>query len=142
VGDWLSLEPGFPDLQPGPKARHEAGLRRDRTSSASPPSECGFGGANRAAYASSKAGLLNLTRCLAIEWQPLGIRVNAVAQSFVCTPLTEQLLAGGLDVQNRTLGNDLPEPWDVARDGLLPGQRAARMITSQVLAVDGGWSAW
>jgi 2-dehydro-3-deoxy-D-gluconate 5-dehydrogenase len=101
-----------------------------------------LGGANRAAYASSKAGLVNLTRCLAVEWQPLGIRVNAVAPSFVRTPLTEQLLAGGLDVQNRTLGNELPEPGDVAATVCFLASQAARMITGQVLAVDGGWSAW
>jgi 2-dehydro-3-deoxy-D-gluconate 5-dehydrogenase len=60
-----------------------------------------LGGANRAAYASSKAGLVNLTRCLAVGWQPLGIRVNAVAPSFVRTPLTEQLLAGSSDLRFR-----------------------------------------
>jgi NAD(P)-dependent dehydrogenase (short-subunit alcohol dehydrogenase family) len=86
--------------------------------------------------------MVNLARCLAIEWQPLGIRVNAVAPSFVRTPLTEQLLAGGLDVQNRTLGNDLPEPEDVAATVCFLASEAARMITGQVLAVDGGWSAW
>jgi NAD(P)-dependent dehydrogenase (short-subunit alcohol dehydrogenase family) len=69
---------------------------------------------------SSKAGLVNLTRCLAIEWQPLAIRVNAAAPSFVCTPL---------------------KPRDVAATLCFLASEVARMITGQVLAVDGGWNA-
>ncbi len=102
-----------------------------------------LGAANRAAYAASKAGLVNLTRCLAVEWYPLHIRVNAVAPSFVRTPLTEQLLADGLDIQDRALGSGLPEPDDVAAAVcFLASDQAARMITGHVLPIDNGWSAW
>lgn len=45
-------------------------------------------------------------------------------------------------MQNRTLGDDLAEPRDVAATVCFLASEAARMITGQVLAVDGGWSAW
>ncbi len=48
---------------------------------------------DRAAYCSSKAGVVNLTRVLAIEWAQHQINVNAVAPTFVLTPLTEKMFA-------------------------------------------------
>ena len=48
---------------------------------------------DRAAYCSSKAGVVNLTRVLAIEWAPHQVNVNAVAPTFVLTPLTEKMFA-------------------------------------------------
>jgi NAD(P)-dependent dehydrogenase (short-subunit alcohol dehydrogenase family) len=100
------------------------------------------GGPNRAAYSASKAGLVNLTRVLAYEWQPFGIRVNAVAPTFVRTPLTDRLLAGGLDIQNRALGERLATPEDVAEAVYFLSSHAAAMIAGHTLPVDGGWLAW
>jgi NAD(P)-dependent dehydrogenase (short-subunit alcohol dehydrogenase family) len=54
---------------------------------------------------------------------------SAVAPPFVRTPSTEQLLAEGLDVQNRSLEGELPNPSDVAAAVCFLASNAARMIT-------------
>jgi NAD(P)-dependent dehydrogenase (short-subunit alcohol dehydrogenase family) len=100
------------------------------------------GGPNRAAYSSAKAGLVNLTRVLAYEWSPHRIRVNAVAPTFVRTPLTEKLLEAGLDVQNRAFGERLATPEDVAEAIFFLAGPGAAMINGHTLPVDGGWLAW
>ena len=100
-------------------------------------------GVNRVAYSTSKAAVAHLTRILACEWQRYGIRVNALAPCFVRTPMTEMLLERGLDVQNRSLGERLADPEDVAEAVLfLASHEASRMVTGHTMAVDGGWTAW
>ena len=100
------------------------------------------GGENRAAYSASKAGIVNLTRVLAIEWDRYQIRVNAVAPTFVRTPLTEALLQNGLDVVNRSLGERLAFPEQVASAVVFLLSRSSNMITGHTLPVDGGWLSW
>lgn len=97
-----------------------------------------------AAYHATKGGLVNLTRALAVEWAPRGIRVNAVAPTFVETGLTRKLLADrelATAILNRTPLARLASPSDVAAAILFLASDAAAMITGQVLAVDGGWLA-
>lgn len=102
-----------------------------------------IGGRNRAAYAASKAGLVNLTRVLALEWREYAIRVNAIAPCFVRTPMTEKLLGEGLDVPNRAINEDLANPEDVGHAVcFLASDFASGMITGHALPVDGGWTAW
>lgn len=100
------------------------------------------GGPRRAAYSASKAALVNLTRVLAYEWHEFGIRVNAVAPTFVRTPMTEKLLLEGLDVVNRSLSGRLASPEDVACAVRFLASPEAAMITGHTLPVDGGWLAW
>ncbi|MBV8602247.1 MAG: SDR family oxidoreductase [Candidatus Eremiobacteraeota bacterium] len=99
-------------------------------------------GPNRAAYSSSKAGLVNLTRVLAYEWDRYGIRVNAVAPTFVRTPLTERLLAEGLDVQNLAFGEKLATTADVAEAIFFLAGASAAMVNGHTLPVDGGWTSY
>lgn len=97
-----------------------------------------------AAYHATKGGLVNLTRALAVEWAPRGIRVNAVAPTFVETGLTRKLLADrelAAAILARTPLARLASPRDVAAAILFLASDAAAMITGQVLAVDGGWLA-
>lgn len=99
----------------------------------------------RAAYCASKAGVVNLTRVLAIEWAPFGIRVNAVCPTFVDTPLTRPLFEREpemlRDILDRTLLHRLATPEEVAAAVVFLAGPGASMITGHALAVDGGWTA-
>ena len=98
----------------------------------------------RAAYCSSKAGVVNLTRVLAVEWAPHRIAVNAVGPTFILTPLTQSTFDNAQlreDVLSRIpLGAlDNPKTW-WAPWCFWPGP-AADLITGHTLLVDGGWTA-
>jgi NAD(P)-dependent dehydrogenase (short-subunit alcohol dehydrogenase family) len=97
----------------------------------------------RAAYCSSKAGVINLTRELALEWAEHRIRVNSVAPTFVQTPMTEPMLADPTFRDRVTsmipLGR-VALPEEVAAATLFLVSPAADLITGHTLVVDGGWT--
>lgn len=98
----------------------------------------------RAAYCSAKAGVVNLTRVLTLEWAPKGVRVNAIAPTFVRTPLTASTFADpelGPDLLERIPLGRIGEPEDVAAAVVFLASPAASMITGHTLTVDGGWTA-
>jgi NAD(P)-dependent dehydrogenase (short-subunit alcohol dehydrogenase family) len=97
-----------------------------------------------AAYAASKAGLVGLTRALAVELGPRGITVNAVAPSMVVTPFTR---SGRTDAEfdelvrrHRTMAAipRLASPEDVANAVAFLASDQSRFITGEVLHVSGG----
>jgi 3-oxoacyl-[acyl-carrier protein] reductase len=97
-----------------------------------------FGQAN---YAASKAGLLGLTRTLAIEWATYGITVTAVAPGYIDTELT----AGMPEADRRESIGRIPvgrigRAFDVARTYLFLAAPESDFITGQVIVVDGGRS--
>jgi NAD(P)-dependent dehydrogenase (short-subunit alcohol dehydrogenase family) len=97
----------------------------------------------RVPYCASKHAVNGLTKALALEWASHGIRVNAVAPTFVRTPFTEPMFADPQferEVLDLIPLGQIAEVEDVTaaiRFLLSPG---ARMITGHVLAVDGGWT--
>jgi 3-oxoacyl-[acyl-carrier protein] reductase len=104
------------------------------------------GFAGRAAYAAAKAGVIGLVMSLAVEWAPLGIRVNAVAPGYVATELVrENIQRGVLDpstLPQRIPAGRLGTPDEVGSVvAFLLGSRAA-YVTGAVLPVDGGFNAY
>lgn len=98
----------------------------------------------RAAYGSAKAGLANQTRVLAIEWAPHGINVNAVAPTFILTPLTKPMFDDPKFydlVMERTPMRRIGEPSDVVGAVVFLASPAASMITGDTIMIDGGWTA-
>jgi 2-deoxy-D-gluconate 3-dehydrogenase len=98
----------------------------------------------RAAYCSSKAGVVNLTRVLALEWAAYNLNVNAVGPTFILTPLTEKLFQDrsfSREVLRRIPLGRLGKPEDVAGAVVFLASPASDMITGHTLLVDGGWTA-
>ena len=99
---------------------------------------------DRAAYCSAKAGVVNLTRLLALEWAPYQIRVNAVAPTFIETELTQHTLADPArkeDILSRIPLGHLGVPDDVSAAVVFLASDEASLITGHTLVVDGGWTA-
>jgi 2-deoxy-D-gluconate 3-dehydrogenase len=99
---------------------------------------------DRTAYCASKAGAVNVSRVLAIEWAPHQIRVNAVCPAFVETPLTSALFANEAiktDILHRTPAGRLVAPEEVAAAVVFLAGPSSRMVTGAALTVDGGWTA-
>jgi NAD(P)-dependent dehydrogenase (short-subunit alcohol dehydrogenase family) len=99
----------------------------------------------RAAYCATKHAVNGLTKALAVEWAPRGIGVNAVAPTFVRTPMTEPMLADpdfAAEVRRRLPTGEVATVEEVAAAIVYLASDAARSVTGHVLAVDGGWTAW
>jgi NAD(P)-dependent dehydrogenase (short-subunit alcohol dehydrogenase family) len=102
------------------------------------------GAANRSVYCMTKHGIEGLTKAMAVELAPQGIRVNAVAPTFIATPMTRPMLEDptfARDVLNRIPMGKLGEMQDVANAVVFLASDAAGMVTGESLKVDGGWTA-
>lgn len=97
------------------------------------------GNPGQANYAAAKAGLIGLTKSLARELGPRGVRVNAVAPGYVVTDMTAELPD---DLKEKILGNTplgrLATPEEVASVIVFLASPAAAYITGAVIPVDGG----
>jgi 2-deoxy-D-gluconate 3-dehydrogenase len=98
----------------------------------------------RAAYCSSKAGVVNLTRVLALEWAKYHINVNAIGPTFLETPLTRPMFENAefkADVLSRIPLGRIGKPEDVVGAVVYLASPAADLVTGHTLLVDGGWTA-
>jgi len=96
---------------------------------------------NYTAYCASKGGLNLYTKCLAAEWAKYNINVNAIAPTFIRTPLTEGMLSDPKtydQLQNRIPLHRLGTPADIVGAALFLSSRASDFITGHILYVDGG----
>lgn len=97
----------------------------------------------RAAYCASKAGVINLTRVLALEWCDQGITVNAIGPGPTNTPMTSDVLTPEAQAELRMrspIGRRLEPEEIVGAVVFLAGPNAAA-VNGQVLLVDAGWTA-
>jgi NAD(P)-dependent dehydrogenase (short-subunit alcohol dehydrogenase family) len=96
-------------------------------------------------YAASKGGMIGLTKCLAVEWAPYGIRVNVVAPTHFRTPLVEQAIRDNPGLEERFLSNiplgRLGLPREIVGAVVFLASDEASMVTGHVLNVDGGHTA-
>lgn len=103
-----------------------------------------FGGPKVPAYSSSKGGVMQLTKALAVAWADDGIRVNAVAPGWIRTGLTSELQESA-DASRRILSRTPLKRWgrpdEVAGAVSFLAGPDAGFITGAVLAVDGGYLA-
>ena len=102
------------------------------------------GGAGRSLYSASKWGLEGLTRCMAIDLAPHGVRVNTICPTFIETALTRPILdtPGTRDfVLSRIKLGRLGQMEELTGPLLLLASDASSLMTGSSVMVDGGWTA-
>jgi 2-deoxy-D-gluconate 3-dehydrogenase len=95
-------------------------------------------------YHATKGAVVNMTRALGVEWADRGVRVNAIAPTFVKTALTEKLFANPEMLKrlvDRTPMKRTAELADLSGAILFLASPASAMVTGHTLPVDGGWTA-
>jgi NAD(P)-dependent dehydrogenase (short-subunit alcohol dehydrogenase family) len=96
-------------------------------------------------YCMTKAGIVHLTKCLAVEWGRYGINVNGVAPTFIRTDGTAPVLsdpAFRADVEERIAAlHRIGEPVEVSGAVVFLASPAASLITGHTIVIDGGWTA-
>jgi NAD(P)-dependent dehydrogenase (short-subunit alcohol dehydrogenase family) len=100
---------------------------------------------NSAAYTTSKGGVRALTKALAIELSPLGVRVNAIGPGLIATPLNASARQNPdymRNFQNRIPLGRIGEPADIAGPAVFLASDLARYVTGVTLPVDGGFLAY
>lgn len=99
----------------------------------------------RSAYSSSKGGLLQMTKALAIEWSKYNINVNSIAPTFIETPMTKPMFEDKAfleDVLNRIPLGRLGKIEDLFGALLYLSGSSSDMVTGHTVIVDGGWTVW
>jgi NAD(P)-dependent dehydrogenase (short-subunit alcohol dehydrogenase family) len=100
--------------------------------------------AGRAPYASSKAGIINLTRVLALEWAGTGVTANAICPGAFGTEMNRQLLDDPVKYQEfvkRIPMGRWGEPDELGGAVVFLASDASTYVTGSALFVDGGWTA-
>jgi NAD(P)-dependent dehydrogenase (short-subunit alcohol dehydrogenase family) len=102
------------------------------------------GYAQSVAYCSSKGGINLLTKSLAAEWSPQGIRVNCICPGIIETAMTKDILSNKKTKQGMLMKIPLKrtgKPIDIAGGAVFLASDASSYITGQELVIDGGWTS-
>jgi NAD(P)-dependent dehydrogenase (short-subunit alcohol dehydrogenase family) len=103
------------------------------------------GAVNRSVYCMTKHGLEGLTKAMALELAPHGIRVVSIAPTFIDTPMYRRMTEAKPEfaqwVQARIPAGQVGRPEDVAAAVVFAASPAAALLTGTSLVVDGGWTA-
>jgi NAD(P)-dependent dehydrogenase (short-subunit alcohol dehydrogenase family) len=148
LDDWdflfdVNVRGTFAACQAFGRALLDRGARGSIVNLSSQMGTVGFPG--RVAYCSTKHAVEGMTKALGVEWAPDGIRVNAVAPTFVLTPLTQPMFedeAFRAEVMRRLPTRELATIEQVADAVRYLACDASESVTGTVLRVDGGWTAW
>lgn len=100
---------------------------------------------NQLAYASSKGGVVQLTKVLAIEWAKHGVNVNAIGPTYFETPLVAALRDDPERfrfINERTPMGRWGQPEELEGTLVYLASRASDFVTGQTVYVDGGWTIW
>ncbi len=103
------------------------------------------GAPGRTVYCASKHAVEGLTKAMAVELAPHGIRVNSLGPTFILTPMTRPFFEDRAfrdDTLSRIPLGALGELEDVMGAVVFLASPAARLVTGAALVVDGGWTAW
>jgi NAD(P)-dependent dehydrogenase (short-subunit alcohol dehydrogenase family) len=142
----LNVRAAFLVAQAGARRMLAAADRRARGGAiVNMSSQMGHVGAvNRSVYCLTKHAIEGLTKVMAIELAPHGIRVNSLAPTFIETPLTAPMFARpefSKWAHERIPLGRLGTPDEVAAAALFLASPAASLVTGTSLVVDGGWTA-
>ena len=98
--------------------------------------------AGHTAYCASKAGILGMTRCMALEWGPRGVTVNAVSPTVVETELGLKSWSGEIGAKARAAipTRRFAKPWEIAATVMYLAGAGAAMINGADIVVDGGYT--
>jgi NAD(P)-dependent dehydrogenase (short-subunit alcohol dehydrogenase family) len=103
---------------------------------------------NQACYNASKAGVLHLTRSLAAEWAPRGVRVNSISPGYTRTALVEQFITQPVGAEKyphwmqRTPMGKMAEVADLVGAAVYLASEASDFMTGHDMIIDGGYCAW
>ena len=96
------------------------------------------------AYGASKAGVIALTRAMAIEYAPNNIRVNCICPGMIRTPMLERSTKGSLDAEMKLIREEpmgrIGKPEEIAKAALYLASDDSSYVTGSALVVDGGWT--
>jgi NAD(P)-dependent dehydrogenase (short-subunit alcohol dehydrogenase family) len=100
----------------------------------------------RAAYCASKAGVIMLTKVLAIEWAKYNIRVNAISPGYTKTKIVADLIAKGV-IDEKSINRRCPigrmaRTDEIANIAVFLSSEESSYITGENILVDGGWTAY